>query len=57
MRRINLDEYISFIKNHKNSKGEDAPWVIKSHKTGEVLSSHLTKKDAEKHLMQMHFFS
>jgi hypothetical protein len=35
---------------HKNSEGLDAPWVIKSHETGEILSSHKSKKDAEKHL-------
>jgi hypothetical protein len=35
---------------HKNSQGLDAPWVIKSHETGKILSSHKSKKEAEKHL-------
>jgi hypothetical protein len=52
-----LLEYIEFIKNHKNSKGENAPWVIKSHETHKILSSHKTKEEAKKHLQQMHMFN
>lgn len=51
-----LLEYIQHIKGHKNSKGEPAPWVIKSHETGKILSSHKTKEEAKKHLQHMHIF-
>lgn len=51
-----LLEYICYIKNHKNSKGEKSPWVIKSHKTNKILSSHKTEKDAKEHLKQIHIF-
>lgn len=50
-------EYIEYIKNHKNSTGELSPWVIKNHKTNKIVSSHKSKKDAEKHLQQMHIYS
>lgn len=52
-----LLEYVTKIKGHKNSKGELAPWVIKSHETGKILSSHKTKKAAESHLQDMHAHS
>jgi hypothetical protein len=48
--------YIQYIKNHKNSKGENAPWVIRDHETGKILSSHKTKEEAEKHLKRMQMF-
>ena len=48
--------YIVYMKGHKNSKGEPAPWVIKSHKTHEIISSHKTRKEAEKHLRQIRYF-
>lgn len=51
-----LVEYIQFIQGHKNSKGENAPWVIKSHKTNKILSSHKTKEEAKEHLKNMHVF-
>lgn len=51
-----LLEYVKHMPGHKNSKGESAPWVIVSHKTKKVLSSHKTKAEAEKHLQQMHIF-
>lgn len=51
-----LFEFVCFEKGHKNSKGEDAPWVIKSHKTHKILSSHKTEEEAKKHLQQMHIF-
>lgn len=49
-----LFEYVTHVKGHKNSKGESAPWVIKSHDTGKVLSSHKSKEAAKKHLQNMH---
>lgn len=52
-----LVEYVKHMKGHRNSKGEEAPWVIVSHETGKVLSSHKTKKEAEKHLQHMHIFA
>ena len=48
--------YIQHIKGHKNSQGENAPWVIKDHDTDKILSSHKTREEAEKHLKQMKFF-
>lgn len=51
-----LLEYIVYIKGHKNSKGEDAPYVIKSHTTHKILSSHKTEKEAKEYLQQMHIF-
>ena len=47
-----LLEYVKRIPGHRNSKGEPAPWTIVSHKTGKILSSHKTKKDAEEHLQR-----
>lgn len=52
-----LLEYVTKVEGHKNSKGEPAPWVIKSHETGKILSSHKTKKAAESHLQDMHAHS
>lgn len=52
-----LIEYIQKIEGHKNSKGEEAPWVIKSHESGKILSSHKSKAAAEKHLQNMHIHS
>ena len=49
-------EYVKYIKGHKNSKGESAPWVIVSHETNKILSSHKSKEDAKEHLRQMHIF-
>lgn len=46
--------YIQHIEGHENSKGEDAPWVIKDHETDEIISSHKTKSEAEDHLKDMH---
>jgi len=51
-----LYEYVCHIKGHRNSKGELAEWVIKSHETGEILSSHKSEKKAKEHLQQMHIF-
>jgi hypothetical protein len=41
---------------HTNSNGEKAEWVIKSHDTDKIISSHLTEEDANKHLQQIHAF-
>jgi len=51
-----LLEYVKHIPGHKNSEGEIAPWVIISHTTNKIISSHKTKEDAKKHLQQMHIF-
>lgn len=48
--------YVQYLKGHKNSEGESAPWVIKDHKTGRILSSHATESAAKKHLKQMQYF-
>jgi hypothetical protein len=45
------------MKGHRNSKGELAEWVIKSHETGKILSSHKSEKKAKEHLQQMHIFN
>ena len=44
------------MKGHRNSKGELAEWVIKSHETGKILSSHKSEQKAKEHLQQMHIF-
>lgn len=51
-----LYEYVCHLKGHRNSKGELAEWVIKSHETGKILSSHKSEKKAKEHLQQMHIF-
>lgn len=43
-----LLEFVRHMPGHKNSKGESAPWVIISHETGKVLSSHKSKAAAKK---------
>lgn len=45
--------YVQHVPGHKDSKGEAAPWVVKSHSTGEILSSHKTEAEARAHLKQM----
>jgi len=52
----NLLESVKYVKGHKNSKGEDAPWTIVSHETGKILSSHTSKEKAEEHLRQMEYY-
>lgn len=49
--------FVAHVPGHKNSKGEAAPWVIKSHETGEILSSHSTEAEAKSHLQDMHSHS
>jgi len=51
---FNKVSFIVHMKGHKNSSGESAPYVIKSHTTNKILSSHKTRGEAEKHLQQMH---
>lgn len=51
-----LLEFVAHASGHKNSKGESAPWVIKSHETGKILSSHKSESAAKKHLQQMHIY-
>ncbi len=52
-----LYEYVCHIKGHRNSNGELAEWVIKSHETGKILSSHKSEQKAKEHLQQMHIFN
>ena len=54
---FNKVSFIVHMKGHKNSSGEIAPYVIKSHETNKILSSHKTRGEAEKHLKQMHAHS
>jgi len=51
--RINKVSTIQYSKGHKNSKGESAPWVIRTHRDGKILSSHKTKAEAVKHLKEI----
>lgn len=51
-----LYEYVCHMKGHRNSNGELAEWVIKSHETGKILSSHKSEKKAKEHLQHMHIF-
>ena len=51
-----LVESVKYVKGHKNSKGEDAPWTIVSHETGKILSSHKSEAEAKKHLQQMEYY-
>lgn len=46
-------EKLEYEKGHKNSKGEDAPWVIRSHTDGRILASFAEKDAAEQHLARM----
>lgn len=48
--------FVVHMPGHTNSKGEAAPWVIKSHETGKVLSSHKSEAEAKRHLQDMHIF-
>ena len=47
------DETIEYEKGHKNSRGEDAPWVIRDHKGGKVLASFPSEDAAKAHLARM----
>jgi S-adenosylmethionine/arginine decarboxylase-like enzyme len=54
---ISKTAFVAHVPGHKNSKGEAAPWVIKSHEDGHIISSHKTKAEAKEHLRQMHAHS
>lgn len=51
------DEKLGYEKGHKNSRGEDAPWVIRSHEDNRILASFAKKTDAEEHLQRMKQYS
>ena len=51
------EEKLGYEKGNKNSKGEDAPWVIRSHEDNRILASFAKKEDAEKHLQRMKRYS
>lgn len=46
-------ETIEYEKGHKNSRGEDAPWVIRGHKGGKILASFPSEDAAKAHLERM----
>ena len=48
--------YIVHMPGHKGNDGSEKPWVIKSHETDKIISSHSSKEDAEKHLKQIQYF-
>ena len=48
-----MPETIEYEKGHKNSRGEDAPWVIRDHKGGKVLASFPSEDAAKAHLARM----
>jgi hypothetical protein len=52
-----LLEFVRHMPGHKNSKGESAPWVMISHETGKVLSSHKSKAAAKKNICSKCIFS
>lgn len=54
MSAFNRVSYIVHMPGHKDSKGNPAPWVIKSHETDEIISSHPSQEKAKEHLRQMH---
>lgn len=51
------EEKLGYEKGHKNSRGEDAPWVIRSHEDNRILASFANKIDAENHLKRMKQYS
>lgn len=51
-----LVETVVYKKGHRDSRGKLAPWTIVSHKTGKILSSHPTKRAADRHLAQMEYY-
>ena len=48
-----MPETIEYEKGHKNSRGEDAPWVIRDHKGGKILASFPSEDAAKAHLARM----
>lgn len=51
------EEKLGYEKGHKNSKGEDAPWVIRSHKDNRILASFATENKAKEHMKRMKQYS
>ena len=49
--------YVAYVKDHKDSKGDAAPWTIRDHKDDHIISSHATEEAAKAHLQQMHAHS
>jgi hypothetical protein len=45
---------IDFQKEHKNSKGESAPWVIINEDRNEIVGSSQTKETAEASVRARH---
>lgn len=50
-------EKLGYEKGHKNSRGENAPWVIRSHEDNRILASFANKDDAYAHLQRMKQYS
>lgn len=53
---ILLVEMVKYVAGHKNSKGEDAPWVIVSHTTGKIIKSFKTEAEAKHGLKMMEYY-
>jgi len=51
-----LVEMVKYLAGHKNSKGEDAPWVIISHTTGKIIRSFKTEAEAKHGLKMMEYY-
>lgn len=49
-----LVAYIEEIPGHRDHQGCEAPFVIKSHHTDKILSSHPTRDKAKEYLRRMH---
>ena len=45
---------IEFQKAHKNSKGENAPWVIINEDRNEIVGSSISKEEAEASIRARH---
>lgn len=52
-----ITESVEYRKGHKDSRGNDAPWCVVSHRTKKVLASYPTKGEAEKRLKEIQRFS
>jgi len=46
-------DYVTYMKGHRNSSGQRAPWVVRSESTGKVLWSGPSKKEAVKNLRRI----
>lgn len=53
---LEVISYIKYTPGHTDSRGEPAPWTIRSHEDDHVISSHQTKEEAEAHLKNMRVF-